>query len=112
MRSFQLYTNVCPLYSFNFTRSWGAASTGVASTAHTVLQPRGVGERVSLMRRAGRRQTLHSSVIVLCGLRLVLLYNTGKAAGIGGGARQVMALSNGRSSVLGSGEHLWRALIR
>lgn len=106
MWSLQLYTDVCSLYPFRFTRPWRAAPAGVARAAHTVLQPRAVGERISLMWGPSRRQTLHPSVVVLCGLGLVLFNYTGEAAGVGRGAGEVMTFSDGRSSVLGSGEHL------
>lgn len=157
--SFQFDTNVCPLPSLKFTKTWsinvlkvsfmrawiqlvdvcgcskndackchmcltwGVATAGGAGAAAAVLQPRAVGEGVSLVWRPGRRQTLlgtdteerlldtrlsavrmrlglgecahHAGVIVLCGLRLVLLHHTGQAAVIGGGAGEVLTFRDG-----------------
>lgn len=41
--------------------------------------------------------TNHAGVVVLCGLCLVLLYHAGEAAGVGGGAGEVMTFRDGRS---------------
>lgn len=117
MWSFQFDTDVCPLPSFRFTRPWGVTTTGGTGAADAVLQPGAVGEGVSLVRRPGRRQTFHACIIVLCGLCLILLHHTGKAASVGGGAGEVLTLRDGRGpateirTVLGSCEHLRRALI-
>lgn len=89
--AFQFDTHICPLPSFGFARPQGAAAT---TAADAVLQQGDEGEGVSLVRRPGRRQTLHACVIVLCGL--ILLHNTGKAARVGGGAGEVMTLGDGR----------------
>lgn len=133
--SFQFDTNVCPLPTFKFTKTWsiivlkvsfvhawiqladvcgchicltwGVTTTGGAGAAAAVLQPRAVGEGVSLVWRPRRRQTLletdtegwlldapfsawrmrmrlepgecahHAGVVVLRVLRLVLLHHTG-----------------------------------
>lgn len=66
---------------------------------------------------SSRRQTLHACVIVLRGLGFILLNDTGEAAGVGGGAGEVVTLRDGRGpaaeirTVLGGCEHLRRALI-
>lgn len=117
MRSVQFDTDVCPLPSFRFTGPWGVTPAGGAGAADAVLQPGAVGQRVSLVRRPGRRQTLHACVIVLCGLCLILLHHTGEAASIGGGAGEVLTLRDGRGpateirTVLGGCKHLRGALI-
>lgn len=41
-----------------FPHAWGVTTTGGTGAAVAVLQPRAVGEGVSLVRRAGRRQAL------------------------------------------------------
>lgn len=115
--SFQFDADVCPLPSLRFTGPWRAASAGGAGAAGAVLQPGAVVQRVSLVWRPGRRQTLHARVIVLSGLCLVLLHHTGEAASIGGGAGEVVTLGDGlgpateKRTVLGAGERLGGALI-
>lgn len=117
MWSFQFDTYVCPLPSFRFTRPWGVTATVGTGGADAVLQPGAVGEGVPLVWRPGRRQTLHARVVVLCGLCLVVLHHTGKAAGVGGGAGEVLTLGDGWGpateirTVLCRCEHLRRALI-
>lgn len=49
----------------------------------------------------------HAGVIVLCGLSLILLHYTGKAAGVRGGAGEVMSLSNGWSPATNIRTTLW-----
>lgn len=51
----------CSVVKRVFPHAWGVTTTGGTGAAVAVLQPRAVGEGVSLVRRAGRRQALLES---------------------------------------------------